>query len=349
MFSDRARVRRRGRATRQGGHRGRPLPEPAGRGLSRHRPRVGDAAAACCASRRHRSSASARRSRRRPSCWTRWTPSTIAWSRSRTGAPSRTGRSGSSVRSARPRRCPRTSARAGRTSSSTRRLGGRRSTSSACARAVPASACVKIDSDQREAIKERARIVADVQALNQGGFSDRVVDVVAIVDGRAVRAGRRAGAGVLRARRRAGSRPTTFTTRRRAGRSASRRRRSSSRRPARTGPTPSCCCRRRCPGRGIDLPELLTWTLGEQSEFVPAAAPAPRAAGRDAAAGSGGAIERHGCRRARRRAGPRAPRAGDRHRGRRRPVPRAAGGSPEERGDLPGAVAPGAPAQGDAG
>ena len=23
------------------------------------------------------------------------------------------------------------------------------------------------------------------------------------------------------------------------------------------------------PGRGIDLPELLTWTLGERSEFVP--------------------------------------------------------------------------------
>ena len=36
------------------------------------------------------------------------------------------------------------------------------------------------------------------------------------------------------------------------------------------------------PGRGIDLPELLTWTLGERSEFVPQLRRAP-AAGRRAA------------------------------------------------------------------
>ena len=41
------------------------------------------------------------------------------------------------------------------------------------------------------------------------------------------------------------------------------------------------------PGRGIDLPELLTWTLGERSEFVPQLRRAPAAARRAAAAFAG--------------------------------------------------------------
>src|SRR5262249_44540506 len=41
---------------------------------------------------------------------------------------------------------------------------------------------LKLESERRELAKERDRLLADVQALNRGGFSDRVVDVVAIVD-----------------------------------------------------------------------------------------------------------------------------------------------------------------------
>ena len=119
VFSDRARVRRRGRATGKAGIELVRFPSLPGRGLPGHRPRVGDRRPRAA---RRGDAGRARadcRSRRRPSCWTRWTPSTIAWSRSTTAARPTTGRSGSCARSARPRRCPRTSARAGRTWSST--------------------------------------------------------------------------------------------------------------------------------------------------------------------------------------------------------------------------------------
>jgi hypothetical protein len=125
---------------------------------------------------------------------------------------------------------------------------------------------LKVDSDRREATKERERLIADVQALNRGGFSDRVVDVVAIVE--VVRAGAEleleyfvpgarwkpaydlhyaSARGQIRIETAAIVEQTT----------------------GEDWSDTALLLSTAMPGRGIDLPELLTWTLGEKSEFIP--------------------------------------------------------------------------------
>ena len=180
---------------------------------------------------------------------------------------------------------------------------------------------LKIDVDQREASKERDRIVADVQALNRGGFSDRVVDVVAIVDGAG---GPKLGAELELEYFVPGARWKPAYDLHYASARGQIRVETAAVVEQTTGEDWTdtvLLLSTAMPGRGIDLPELSDLDARREERVHPAAAPAPRTACRDAAAGSGGAIERRGQRRARRRDGPRAPRAGDRDRGRRRPIP----------------------------
>ena len=202
MFSDRARVRRRGRATGKGEQRVVRFPGLPGARLSRHGSRRRRPAAACCASRRRRSSANGRRSRRRRKLldaldavdnrlvaiedrrmaedWEVGVPARAqpgaAGTRGEARGPEGPGRrravmvEGPGL----PRRC------------------------AATRRGAPAA---RSTTSGGEGGKERDRMVADVQAAQPGGFSDRVVerDRDASSGGRP---GRRAGAGVLRARRR---------------------------------------------------------------------------------------------------------------------------------------------------
>ena len=128
---------------------------------------------------------------------------------------------------------------------------------------------VKIDSDQREAIKERERIVADVQALNRGGFSDRVVDVVAIVDGTG---GPKLGAELELEYFVPGARWKPAYDLHYASARGQIRVETAAVVEQTTGEDWTdtvLLLSTAMPGRGIDLPELLTWTLGEKSEFIP--------------------------------------------------------------------------------
>jgi uncharacterized protein (TIGR02231 family) len=128
---------------------------------------------------------------------------------------------------------------------------------------------LKIDSDQREASKERDRIVADVQALNRGGFSDRVVDVVAIVDGTG---GPKLGAELELEYFVPGARWKPAYDLHYASARGQIRVETAAVVEQTTGEDWTdtvLLLSTAMPGRGIDLPELLTWTLGEKSEFIP--------------------------------------------------------------------------------
>ena len=281
VFSDRARVRRRGRATRQGGRRDRAASRSLPGAVFLDTIRVSATGGARAARRgdagRARAASIAQAAKLLDALDA--VDDRLVELEDRRVAERLGGRVPACAPPA-PRRCPRRSARAARTWSLDVAVvvEGARLPRRAHARA-PATGCSKMDVDQRRA---RARSAIGC-----------VADVAGAEPGRLLGPGRRRGRDRRRDGRRrwapswswstscparAGSRPTTFTTRRRAGRSASRRPRSSSRRPARTGPTPSLLLSTAMPGRGIDLPELLTWTLGERSEFVPqlAAAPARR-------------------------------------------------------------------------
>jgi hypothetical protein len=125
---------------------------------------------------------------------------------------------------------------------------------------------LKADLDRREATKERDRLLADVRALNQGGFSDRVVDVVAIIDGA------RAGADLeLEYFVPGASWKPAYDLHYASARGQIRVETAAVVQQA-TGEDwtdATLLLSTAMPGRGIDLPELLTWTLGERSEFVP--------------------------------------------------------------------------------
>ena len=188
----------------------------------------------------------------------------------RDGRPARaatTGRSASCARSARRRRCPRTSARGARTWSSTSRRGGRRSTSSASARTRRARRLLKLEGERRELVKERDRLLADVQALNRGGFSDRVVG-----RRRDRRAGARPGAELELEYFVPGARWKPAYDLHFASARGQMRVETAAVVEQATGEDwtdATLLLSTAMPGRGIDLPELLTWTLGERSEFVP--------------------------------------------------------------------------------
>ena len=136
-------------------------------------------------------------------------------------------------------------------------------TNAARARALEA------DTQRSELVKERDRLFAEVSKLNRGGFSDRVVEVVAILDVH------RAGAGAADveleyfvpgarwkpaydlhfAPARGQLRVETAAVVEQAS--------------GEDWTDAALSFSTAIPGRGIDLPELLTWTLGERSEFVP--------------------------------------------------------------------------------
>jgi hypothetical protein len=115
-------------------------------------------------------------------------------------------------------------------------------------------------------MKERDRLVADVQALNRGGFSDRVVDVVAIIDVA------RAGADLELEYFVPGARWKPAYDLHYAWARGQIRVETAALVEQATGEDwtdAALLLSTAMPGRGIDLPELLTWTLGEKSEFVP--------------------------------------------------------------------------------
>jgi len=125
---------------------------------------------------------------------------------------------------------------------------------------------LQADADKREARKEYDRLIADVQALNRGGFSDRVVDVVAIVDVA------RAGAELELEYFVPGARWKPAYDLHYASARGQIRVETAAVVEQATGEDwtdATLLLSTAMPGRGIDLPELLTWTLGERSEFVP--------------------------------------------------------------------------------
>jgi hypothetical protein len=125
---------------------------------------------------------------------------------------------------------------------------------------------LKLEGDRRELVEERERLLADVQALNRGGFSDRVVDVVAIVDLA------RAGAELELEYFVPGARWKPAYDLHFASARGQIRVETAAVVEQATGEDwtdATLLLSTAMPGRGIDLPELLTWTLGERSEFVP--------------------------------------------------------------------------------
>jgi hypothetical protein len=125
---------------------------------------------------------------------------------------------------------------------------------------------LKLEADTRDSIKERDRLLADVQALNRGGFSDRLVDVVAIVDG--VRAGSELELEYfVPGARWKPSYDLHFASAR--GQIRVETAAVVEQATGEDWTDATLLLSTAMPGRGIDLPELLTWTLGERSEFVP--------------------------------------------------------------------------------
>ena len=125
---------------------------------------------------------------------------------------------------------------------------------------------LKLEGERRELQKERDRLFADIVALNQGGFSDRVVDVVAIVD-----VGR-AGAELELEYFVPGARWKPAYDLHYASARGQIRVETAAVVEQATGEDwtdATLLLSTAMPGRGIDLPELLTWTLGERNEFVP--------------------------------------------------------------------------------
>ena len=125
---------------------------------------------------------------------------------------------------------------------------------------------LKLEDERRALLKERDRLLADVQALNRGGFSDRVVDVVAIVDLA------RAGAELELEYFVPGARWKPAYDLHFASARGQIRVETAAAVEQATGEDwtdVTLLLSTAIPGRGIDLPELLTWTLGERSEFVP--------------------------------------------------------------------------------
>jgi len=131
---------------------------------------------------------------------------------------------------------------------------------------VAGTRLLKLDGDRRELAKDRDRLLADIQALNRGGFSDRVVDVVAIVDLA------RAGADLELEYFVPGARWKPAYDLHYASARGQIRVETAAVVEQTTGEDwtdATLLLSTAMPGRGIDLPELLTWTLGERSEFVP--------------------------------------------------------------------------------
>jgi hypothetical protein len=125
---------------------------------------------------------------------------------------------------------------------------------------------LRLEGDRRGLLKERDRLMADYKAIDNGGLTDRIVDVVAIVEVARPDAeleleyfipGARwtpaydlhyaSARGQIRIETAAVVRQTT----------------------GEDWTDAALAFSTAIPGRGIDPPELLAWTLGERSEFIP--------------------------------------------------------------------------------
>jgi hypothetical protein len=126
-----------------------------------------------------------------------------------------------------------------------------------------------LDTQRGDLIKERDRLFAEVNKLNRGGFSDRVVEVVAIVELP------RSGAGAADVELEyfvPGARwKPAYDLHFAAARGQLRVETAAvvEQSSGEDWTDAALAFSTAIPGRGIDLPELLTWTLGERSEFVP--------------------------------------------------------------------------------
>ena len=122
--------------------------------------------------------------------------------------------------------------------------------------------------DERRSLEaERDKLRADIVKFNQGGFSDRLVQVVAVLEP--------AGGGAVDLELEyfvpgAKWKPAynlSFSTAK--GQLTMETVAVVEQATGEDWPRAALLLSTATPGRGIDLPELLTWTLGERSEFVP--------------------------------------------------------------------------------
>jgi len=121
--------------------------------------------------------------------------------------------------------------------------------------------------DRRQLEEKREKLRADVTKLNQGGFSDRLVEVLAVLDGAAGAAVELELEYFVPGARWRPAYDLHFAP----GRGQLRLETAAVVEQA-TGEDwdgVALALSTATPGRGIDAPELLTWTLGEKSEFVP--------------------------------------------------------------------------------
>jgi hypothetical protein len=128
---------------------------------------------------------------------------------------------------------------------------------------------VKLADERREVAEQRQRVRAELEGLNQGGFSSRVVRVAAVVQGAA-------GASVELEYFLPGAswRPAydlDFSPRK--GQLHVETSAVVTQATGEDWPAAALSFSTAIPGRGIDAPELLTWTLGERSDFLPVLRP----------------------------------------------------------------------------
>jgi hypothetical protein len=127
---------------------------------------------------------------------------------------------------------------------------------------------LKMEAERRGLTGERDRLLADYSAFERGGASERLVDVIAIVDTGPARAGAELELEYFIA----GARWTPAYDLHFASARAEIRLETAAIVEQTTGEDWSdvtLLLSTATPGRAIDLPERLTWTLGERSEFVP--------------------------------------------------------------------------------
>ena len=124
-----------------------------------------------------------------------------------------------------------------------------------------------LDADSHKVDTERDRLRAEIAKMDQGGFSERAVEVIAVLEGGAGASAEVQLEYFVPAARWKPSYDLHFSTAR-----GQVRLETAAVVEQATGedwPEAAVSFSTATPGRGIDLPELLTWTLGERSEFVP--------------------------------------------------------------------------------
>ena len=130
---------------------------------------------------------------------------------------------------------------------------------------------VRIADERRQLEAERDRLRADVAKLNQGGFSDRLVQVIAVLEPAAAGPVELELEYFVPGARWKPAYNLYFSSAR--GQLTMETTAVVEQATGEDWPQAALSFSTAMPGRGIDLPELLTWTLGERSEFVPTLRP----------------------------------------------------------------------------